>query len=293
MGLFKFIMSRAFLINIGLALVFVALILVGVNFALDAYTRHGEDISVPDYSKIHFTKLDSAFEKSPLKYRVIDSIYEPKMPKGVVMDQNPIPNSKVKEGRTIYLTINATNPPMLKMPDVVDLSLRQAIAKLEDYGFKLGEKHYIPDLAKDAVLRQEYQGKVVKPGSLLPKNSKIDLILGDGLQDNEVTVPYLINMSYEEAIDAINIGSMSIGAIVTDKTMKPTREDTLRAKVYRQIPEFNPDEMWTVGDPVDIFLTLDTTKIKMDNDARSKADELRKARMNPSNDSLPPSDDSK
>lgn len=291
--MFKFIMSRAFLINIGLALVFVALILVGVNFALDAYTRHGEDISVPDYSKIHFTKLDSAFEKSPLKYRVIDSIYEPKMPKGVVMDQNPIPNSKVKEGRTIYLTINATNPPMLKMPDVVDLSLRQAIAKLEDYGFKLGEKHYIPDLAKDAVLRQEYQGKVVKPGSLLPKNSKIDLILGDGLQDNEVTVPYLINMSYEEAIDAINIGSMSIGAIVTDKTMKPTREDTLRAKVYRQIPEFNPDEMWTVGDPVDIFLTLDTTKIKMDNDARSKADELRKARMNPSNDSLPPSDDSK
>lgn len=284
-------MSKTFLINVGIALVFIILVLVGVNYALDNYTRHGEDILVPNYSEIHYTKLDSVFEKSSLKYTVIDSIYEPKMPKGVVLDQNPIPESKVKEGRTIYLTINATNPPMLKMPDVVDLSLRQAIAKLEDYGFALGEKHYIPDLAKDAVLRQEYQGKPIKPGSLLPKNSKIDLILGDGLQDNEVHVPYLIGMTYEEAMDAINLGSMSIGAIVADKTMKSSKEDTMNARVYRQIPDFNPDEMWTVGDPVDIFITLDSTKIKIDDNARAQAEELKKPMPNSSSDTLPPTDD--
>ncbi len=290
MGLFKFIMSKAFLINLFIALVFIILVLIGIKYALDNYTRHGEDILVPDYSEIHHTKLDSVFEKSSLEYVVIDSIYEPKMAKGVVLDQNPEASSKVKEGRTIYLTINANNPPMLKMPDVVDLSLRQAIAKLEDYGFALGEKQYVPDLAKDAVLRQEYQGNPIKPGTLLPKNSKIDLILGDGLQDNEVHVPYLIGMSYEEAIDAINVGSMSVGAIVPDKTMKPASEDTLNSRVYRQIPDFNPDEMWTVGDPVDIFLTLDSTKIKVDDMARTKADELKKAVPNGTNDTLPPTE---
>lgn len=290
MGLFKFIFSKTFLVNLGLAVAFGLLILVGVNYALDSYTRHGEDILVPDYSKIHFTKLDSTFEQSPLQYTVIDSVYEPKMPKGVVMDQNPVPGAKVKQGRMVYITINATNPPMIKMPDVVDLSLRQAIAKLEDYGFKLGEKQYIPDLAKDAVLRQEYQGKVIKPGSLLPKNSKIDLILGDGLQDNKVYIPYVINMTYEEAMDAINLSSLSVGAVVFDKTFKD-RTDTLKAKVYRQIPTFDPEDMQTVGDPVDIFLTFDTTKIKIDEDIRLKAEELRKSKLIGQGDTLPPTDD--
>src|SRR5207244_4487249 len=97
--------------------------------------------------------------------------------------------------RTIYLTVNAMMPPLVKMPNLVDLTLRQASAKLETYGFKLGTLEYVPDLAKNAVLSQKVKGKKIEPGTLIEKGVTVTLVLGDGLSDNKVSVPRLLNLT--------------------------------------------------------------------------------------------------
>lgn len=282
MGFFKFVFSKAFLKHFVLAFALGVLLLLSVYWWLDFYTRHGEDIVVPNYSVTKMTELEETFKGSDLNYVVIDSVYEPKIPKGVVIDQNPDADAKVKEGRTIYLTINAINPPSLPMPDLVDLTLRQAIAKLEDYGFKLGNKQYVPDIAKDAVLGQKSQGKEIKAGEMLPKGSRIDLVLGDGLKNNKVYIPYVINMTLAEAEEAINAASLDMGVSIHDKTVL-TQEDSLQAKVYRQNPVFNPRARVTIGQPLDIFLTMDTAKIKVDMNAKMLADSIKNAPAVPDN----------
>lgn len=286
MGLIKFVFSKVFLKNLILAIAIGVVLLLGVFWWLDFYTMHGEDIVVPDYNGKKVSELDDAFKGSQLKYLIVDSIYEPKSPKGAVIDQSPDADSKVKEGRTIYLTINAINPPSVPMPDLVDLTLRQAIAKLEDYGFRLGEKEYVPDLARDAVLSQKHDGKVVEPGASLPKGSKIDLVLGDGLKDNKVYLPYVINMTLEEAEEAINHASLDMGVTLFDPKTVLTQEDSLVARVYRQTPEFNPRAMVTVGEPVDIWLTMDSIRIKFDPKAKMLADSIRNAPISISPDTI-------
>lgn len=278
MGLFKFVFSKSFLKHFGLAILIGLTLLMGVYFWLDHYTHHGEDIEVPDFSGKLIPELDDAFKGTQLKYLIVDSsAFDDKLPKGAVVEQSPRAASKVKEGRTIYLTINPVNPPKKAMPDLVDLTLRQAIAKLEDHGFKLGGKNYVPDIAKDAVLGQQYKGEDIKPGEKLPIGSKVDLILGDGLKDNKVYLTYVVNMTIEEAKEAINLASLDLGVVIPDKTIGESKEDTLKARIFKQRPEFNPRAMVPVGEPIDIWITLDSTIIKYDPNIRLMADSIRKS----------------
>ena len=71
---------------------------------------------------------------------VSDSSYVKNKPSGIILDLNPSVGQKVKEGRTIYLTINTLSTPLSVVPDVADnSSVRQAQAKLIAAGFKLTE----------------------------------------------------------------------------------------------------------------------------------------------------------
>ena len=147
-----FFSSKVFLINLLLALVFVGAVL-GITYSyLDHYTHHGESISVPDLRGLKKDRLDSFVKDKHLHYAIVDSIFELDKPPGTIVDQDPAPDSKVKEDRTIYLTVNASLPPKIKMPDLIDVSYRQAEAILQTFGLKVGTLFYKPDLAKNAVL---------------------------------------------------------------------------------------------------------------------------------------------
>jgi beta-lactam-binding protein with PASTA domain len=119
-------------------------------------------------------------EDSDLRGKISDSIYLAKAKPGTVVSQLPEANSLVKENRTVYYVINAVKPEMVKMPDVVGVTLRQATSILETQGLKVGKLLYIPDIAKDNVLRQTYKGKEIRKGTKIVRGSEIDLHLGSG-----------------------------------------------------------------------------------------------------------------
>ena len=182
---FQFLKSKIFLINLLIALVLIASVFGFTYRWLDKYTKHGETISVPDLRGLSPEKVKDFLKDKHLRYEIVDSIYELKKRKGTVIEQDPLTDSKVKENRTIYLTVNAKMPPQVKMPNLMDVSYRQAEAILQTYGLKVGEVIYKPDLAKNAVLAQQYRGKEIKPETMIPKGAVIDLVLGDGLANDE------------------------------------------------------------------------------------------------------------
>lgn len=246
----EFFTSKAFIIHLLLAVVFVAGVF-GITYTyLSKYTHHGESIAVPDFRGLKKDRLESFVNSKHLHIAIVDSIFELDKIPGTVVEQDPAPDSKVKEDRTIYLTVNATLPPKVKMPDLIDVSYRQADAILQTFGLKVGNLIYKPDLAKNAVLGQRYRGSEIGPGTEIPKGSVIDLVLGDGLGNTKVAVPDLVGLTKGEALFVLKGSSLNIGTLFYDSGLK----DSLFAKVYRQSPVPSDSATLSQGEAVDLYL---------------------------------------
>jgi beta-lactam-binding protein with PASTA domain len=259
-NLIAFAKSKSFLKQIGIIVGAWIIFTTLVMFILGFYTHNGEKVEVPNFKGMTKAELEKFIETTDLRYAIIDSVFDLQAKKGAVADQVPKPGAFVKKDRLIYLTVNAILPPKVKMPNLVDLTLRQATARIETYGLKVGRLQYIPDLAKNAVLKQLLGVKEVKPGTLVNKGSSVNLVVGSGLGDEDIYVPNLIGLTKTEAEQTIEASSLSIGSVLWDNGIK----DTATAKVYKQAPIYRPESRMGSGQSVDIFLTNDLSKVKAD-----------------------------
>ncbi len=248
--LFTFIRSRAFLINVGIALVLVGGIIFFFFNWMETYTKHGESITVPDIRGMKASQLQEFLDSKHLRYTINDSIFDLEKPTRTILEQDPEPGSKVKENRMLYLTLNASTPPSVKMPDLTDVSYRQAEAILLTFGLKVGVVTYQPDLAKNAVLRQLYKGRGIPAGEELHKGSVIDLVLGDGYGVSKLDIPSLIGLSYSEALSNLRGSGLNIGQVNYDAEIK----DSANAIVYKQVPEPADTIKISQGEAVSIWL---------------------------------------
>lgn len=192
MSLRKFLTSRVFFIQLAMAAVIVVVLAFLMMKWLNFTTNHGEEITVPDLSKLSVEVAEEKLDALDLEYVLLDTTeYQRDYPKFSVVKQDPVAGSKVKEGRKIYIKINSDAYREIVMPDLIEQTLRQAEPTLKALGLELGEKTYKPYLAKDMVLEMRYKGKRVNPGDKIPKASKIDLVLGDG------------KVGFEEEVDSV------------------------------------------------------------------------------------------
>lgn len=184
MNFFRFVASKAFWIQVLLAIV-VTVILVFLTMKwLGVNTNHGEAIEVPDLSKMQLEEVDQTLKDLNLQRVVLDSAnYNPDFPKYSVIEQTPEAGHQVKEGRKIYLKLNPNGYPKVEMPNLIRHTKRQVIPMLKSLGFELGDMTYKPDIAKDAVLELWANGKKIEPGDKIMKTTKINLVLGDGFSE--------------------------------------------------------------------------------------------------------------
>jgi beta-lactam-binding protein with PASTA domain len=185
MDFLRFVFSRLFLKHLLIATaVFLVLVWITLRF-LAWYTHHNDYLVVPDFRGQPVPEKDNADESGNYRFQVIDSLFDPDKPKGVILTQDPFPGSKVKKDRTIYLTITSIVPEKTIMPDLRDLTLRQAQTMLESAGLKTGNIQYIKSFDEDAIQNQFYKGRVIKPGVSIDKGSTISLTVGIGAKESE------------------------------------------------------------------------------------------------------------
>jgi beta-lactam-binding protein with PASTA domain len=177
----KYLTSRVFFAQILAAIAIVGVITFVFFYWITFITNHGEEIVVPNLMKMSEEQAENKLDELGLDYQVIDTLdYNPDFPKLAIVQQEPIPNSKVKGGRVVYLKINADSYKKVAVPDLVDKTYRQAVPTLTALGLLEGSITYVPHLGKDMVLKMMMDGKEVKPGTKVLKATKIDLVLGDG-----------------------------------------------------------------------------------------------------------------
>ncbi|MEQ5792858.1 PASTA domain-containing protein [Muricauda sp. NFXS6] len=178
---FNFLKSKTFLIQLGLAAAAV-LILVFLSLQwLKSTTNHGEFVEVPDFSKMSVMEMREAVEEAGLRYQVLDSSdFNPDYPRFSILDQNPPAGNKVKSNRKIYFTVNPSGYKKVSVPDIIQVTQRNATSMLRAVGLDVERVTYIDELGKDMVYNMKYKGKYLSPGDRLPKTSKVELICGNG-----------------------------------------------------------------------------------------------------------------
>jgi beta-lactam-binding protein with PASTA domain len=236
--------------NIAAIIVIVVILLTGVSLVLNGVTRHGESLTVPDIIGLQVDDAEQILLAKKLKFVVTDSLFFEDKPKNSVLDQNPAPQSKVKEGRVVYITLNSNKAPLVNMPNLIDVSYRQAQVMLQSVGLKPGRLIYKPDIAKNVVLEQLFGNININGGQKIPKGSTIDLVLGDGLGQGDVSLPDLTGMTLEEARNLLVSSSLGIGSVVYQGNIS----DSGTAIVVRQSPAFADGVMVGTGQPIDLFL---------------------------------------
>ncbi len=263
---------RSILRNILIAFVIVVVLIFGSMFFLDFITQHNKEIAVPDFSNMTVAEAEAAAAKVGMRVEVTDSVFAKRMRKGAVRDQNPAPGAKVKEGRRISLTINALNSKKVKMPNLVGLSMRQALAELQSRGLVLGKLIYVGDMATNNVLRQLRGNVEILPGAPVETDTVIDLVVGlNPDTDASTYVPVVVGKKYLTAVDAVHKQSLNIRTLKFDESVR-NYDDSLNAVVYRQIPEpltlsSGEDEEKSIpvsvslGSDVSLYLTVNPDRI--------------------------------
>ena len=178
---FNFLKSKTFLIQLGLAVLVLIITIFLVLRYLNSTTNHGEFVEVPDFSKKSVMEMRKSIEEAGLRYEVLDSAnYNPDYPRFSIIEQNPTAGSKVKENRKVYFTVNPSGYKKVTVPQIIQVTKRNASSMLKAVGLDVQRVTYIDELGKDMVYRIKFKGKDIKPGDKLPKTSKIELVCGNG-----------------------------------------------------------------------------------------------------------------
>jgi beta-lactam-binding protein with PASTA domain len=247
-------MSKPFYKTLGGTIVIIALICIVLYWlffaSLGWITGHGKELKVPAITGKTLKESIQILENAGFDVE-IDSTYNPEKKPLIVLDQQPEGGATVKEGRTIFLTVNNQSPPSTSMPNLVNMSFRSAEMLLKSNKLLLGDTIMKPDMAQGAVLSQLVNGKEIAPGTKIAQGSTVSLVIGDGLGNKEINVPDLTGMTYPEAMAILSGSNLNYTAVFDGAI-----SDSSTAVIYIQVPEpyneFNEPNKIVEGDNVDI-----------------------------------------
>ena len=181
MSLFKYLTSKTFFTQVFLAATIVVVFTFLVIQFLDFRTNHGQEIKVPDLSKMKLEVAEEKLNELDLEVFLLDTVeFNADFPPFTILEQDPKAGSLVKDGRKVYVKLNAGEFTDITIPEFKDKTFRQISATIKSLTLKEGKITYKPHIAKDIVLQIFQDGRRLRAGDKVKKNSTLDFVLGDG-----------------------------------------------------------------------------------------------------------------
>ena len=140
---------------------------------------------------------------------VSDTLYSATYEAGTIVDQYPLPNTRVKEGRTVRLKI-AHLERMVSIPDLIGRSIRSAELMLTQSGLEIDTvyKEFNSDVPPGNVTWQYPKG-----GDMLNKGMGLHLTVSLGVPPNFYQVPNLFGLSKKKAVNDLRKAGFSVGKL--------------------------------------------------------------------------------
>lgn len=223
-----------------LAALGVVLLFVLIFFAtLSWLTGHGKIQRVPSITGQNIVAATKTLEAAGFEVVIQDSVFIDTLAKQAVVRQIPEAESIVKNGRTIYLTINRTVAPQVEMPNLAGFSVKSAEMYLISLGLRMGEISYRPDIARNAVLEQLLGDRAIAPGTKIPIGTVINFVLGSGEGMGDIEVPQLVGLTFEAGKMMLQTMNINLGAVVAVTPIT----DSAAAFIIRQSPAALSDSL--------------------------------------------------
>jgi len=223
-----------------LAALGVVLLFVLIFFAtLSWLTGHGKIQRVPSITGQNILAATKTLEAAGFEVVIQDSVFIDTLAKQAVVRQIPEAESIVKNGRTIYLTINRTVAPQVEMPNLAGFSVKSAEMYLISLGLRMGEISYRPDIARNAVLEQLLGERAIAPGTKIPIGTVINFVLGSGEGMGDIEVPQLVGLTFEAGKMMLQTMNINLGAVVAVTPIT----DSAAAFIIRQSPAALSDSL--------------------------------------------------
>jgi beta-lactam-binding protein with PASTA domain len=184
-------------------------------------------VTVPNIVGMDKQQAVDLLESQGLIVENITEQYNAGIPKGKVTAQLPYPNSHVKQGRRLYLTVSK-GEAVTTMPDLSFLSQRDAQLAVMRVGMQIGTVswEFRDSLPDNSVIRQS-----VPVGSVIRSGGMVDIVLSKD-STRVALVPSVVGVGYDEAIQRLRTAGLEVGAVVR----KPGETYTV-GTVFKQIPE--------------------------------------------------------
>jgi beta-lactam-binding protein with PASTA domain len=177
-------LGKSILINL-LAIVAVGVALIFLILAfLQIYTRHGHSVAVPNLEGLQVAEASAILRSKGLRTEIVDSVYQRNAVPGAIIEQTPRANNKVKEGRAIYITVFAQNPPQVTIPNLTDYSTRQAISLLRSMGFTQLTIAEVPSQHAGIVMSVEYRGRILTGTEKVPAGAPLKLTVSRSMAND-------------------------------------------------------------------------------------------------------------
>ncbi|MDD4848648.1 MAG: PASTA domain-containing protein [Bacteroidales bacterium] len=247
--------KKYFYVNVLLAVVVLIAIIFIVLLWMKNYTRHNENIEIPDFIGKQMDSLIEYAETNNMRYVIMDSIFDDEKPKGSIVLQNPQPYAHIKTGRTIYVSIVAQAPEMSVVPNLINLSVRQGINILKSNDLKVEKIEFIEGFDRNSIQQVLFKGKNIAEGEKVLKNSALTIIASKGDRQQYKLVPNIIGITEEEAINIIHSNSFNVGKIERDQIT-----NNAQYFVYYQTPAKNSAQL--LGTPINLKLTIQKSEIE-------------------------------
>ncbi len=241
--MFKFITNKPLWVNIAVGCAIILLMILLFFGSLDWITNFGKSEKVPSIVGQNMLAAQKILEDKGFDVVIQDSVFVDTAAKQSVIRQTPEGDEIVKHGRTVYLTVNRVIPPQIELPNLAGFSIKSAEMYLQSLGLKLGEVTYKPDIAKNAVLEMLINGSPIQPGTKVSLGTMIGFVLGSGVGDAEIDVPYIVGKTLNEARNYLTALNINIGSIIAIGAIK----DSGAAFIVKQIPEINSTAVDTSG----------------------------------------------
>jgi len=255
-----FIVSKAFLKQLLFILAFLVIVIVSLMIWLNVYTNHGQELVLPDYRDVHIDEAQKDAKKKKFVIVVDDSTHIVGRKGGEIFDQNPKPNSKVKENRKIYVTTTKYKPDKIKLSDLPILYGRNYDSKkreLNTLQIKTSIKDYKYDpFEPNHILEAHYKGQQIVskerkvPDIEIEKGGTIEFVLSKK-SGGTIELPNLRCMTLEQAIFMLESTNLQLGAIRENGVI--TNAST--GYVVNQNPSYGPGASITIGSTVELMIS--------------------------------------
>lgn len=246
---------KRFLIHISIIVLLSVIGLWVLLSYLEGYTRQGEGTKLPYYVGVNINDAKMLADSQKFEIVVIDSVWDRKLPKGEVLQQKPDSGAAVKQGRKVYVTINARTKKRIKVytDNILNGSttMRGALDNLSSYDVKVDSFLFVDYEYDDIVLDVlTFSGKSLKSEDMIYAGSKLILKVGTKGDESVKIDDYLgepVNIVQKELrLKGINCNFIYI----KDGTCED-KVDSSTTIITRQNPE--PDSEIKKGQGIDLF----------------------------------------